>query len=307
MNDSSFNNLNPLKQYIGALIENLDKTQIPKEIDLVLDGGAFNGGFGYGIVLYLKELEKLNLLKINRISGCSVGALLAVAYCINKLDSNLILYKTILQDFRETCFLNKLADIIRNFINNTEFDIEILNDKLYITYYNTYTFEQEVISKYKNKEELIESLIRTSYIPYLIDKKLQYNEKYIDGISPYIFPNSQTKKLFINLTTYKKLGSVFYIKNEVNVWPRLFAGILDINTFFSNSNSNSLFCSYINDWTIIDHLYFQSREILAMYIIIIIKLSLFVHKKIPENNKYYQLFQKISINLYKYLLEDFMI
>ena len=109
---NSFNTFNPLKQYIGSLIENLDKTQIPKEIDLVLDGGAFNGGFGCGILLYLKELENLKLLKIDKISGCSVGALLALAYCINMVESNLLLYTNILQEFRKTCFLNKLSDMI---------------------------------------------------------------------------------------------------------------------------------------------------------------------------------------------------
>ena len=72
--------LYPLKDYLHTLIENLDKKNIPKEIDLILDGGAFNGAFQYGILLYIKELETLKLLNVDKISGCSVGALLGTLY-----------------------------------------------------------------------------------------------------------------------------------------------------------------------------------------------------------------------------------
>ncbi len=69
-----------LTHYIHALFEIVDKKDIPNEIDLVLDGGAFNGAYLLGALYYLKEMEKKQLLSINRISGCSVGACGAILY-----------------------------------------------------------------------------------------------------------------------------------------------------------------------------------------------------------------------------------
>ena len=54
---------NPLIIYINTLIENLNADCIPEEIDLVLDGGAFNGGYQLGILIYLNELEKNKHIK----------------------------------------------------------------------------------------------------------------------------------------------------------------------------------------------------------------------------------------------------
>ena len=39
---------------INYLLENIDKPSKPLEISIVLDGGAFNGGYLYGALLYLK-------------------------------------------------------------------------------------------------------------------------------------------------------------------------------------------------------------------------------------------------------------
>ena len=301
--------LNPLNNYIEALTENLDKNIIPKEIDLVIDGGAFNGGFGFGILIYLQNLEKLKILKINRISGCSVGALLAISYIINLTESNELLYQQLLKEFRKTCFLKKLPNMIRDFITKNEFDVEILNDKLYITYYDTTTLKQEIISKYKDKEELIQALIRTSYIPFITNTHLQYENKYIDGFSPYIFPIIDNKILFIALSNYKKLTSIFFIKNEVNVWARVLDGILDINKFFSKTNyyftkSNTVFCSYVNNWTKTDYIFYNFRKILAIFIILFIKFSLFVQKKFPKNSTN---FKELFEIIYKLILKNFII
>ena len=59
-----------LQEYIDALIENLSDKSIPPEIDLVIDGGGFNGGQQLGVLLYLDRLVKQGRLVIQRISGC---------------------------------------------------------------------------------------------------------------------------------------------------------------------------------------------------------------------------------------------
>lgn len=297
---SEITSLNPLKNYIGALIENLDKEKIPKNIDLILDGGAFNGAFGYGILIYLKELETLKLLKIDRISGTSIGAILAVIYLTDTLDNNIILFEELLNTFRETMFLDKSSRAIHELVNKYVSNIETLNNKLFITYYDISTMKQVVVSKYESKDELIEILIRSSYIPYITNGNLQYDNRYCDGCTPYIFPKSNKKTLFTYFMTYNKLKASLFTKNEVNIWSRLLNGIVDINNFFSGSQSE--FCSYINNWMLIDFSLLRIREIMIVMCFLIIKSYIYVNEKIPENiknNIYLSRFQEILISLYK--------
>ena len=44
-----------LSEYINYLIENVNKNNISDKIDLVLDGGAFNGSYMIGCLMYLKK------------------------------------------------------------------------------------------------------------------------------------------------------------------------------------------------------------------------------------------------------------
>ena len=297
---TTINSLNPLKSYIGALIENLDKEKIPKNIDLILDSGAFNGAFGCGILVYLQELEKLKLLKIDKISGTSIGAILAVMYLTDKIESCLELFENLLNTFRETMFLDKLSDILHELVNTYVSNIEDMNDKLFITYYDIITMKQVVVSKYNSKEELIEILKRASYIPYITDGKLQYKENYSDGVTPYIFPKSNKKVLFICFISYKKFTSALFTKNEVNIWSRLLNGVIDINNFFSGSRAD--FCSYVNNWAIYDFALLRIREIIVVILYFLLKSYLFINEKLPEGvryNIYLSRFSEILSALYK--------
>mgnify|MGYP005636681503 CR=1 FL=1 len=302
MSNKTYNSLNPLKIYISALIENIDKEKIPKNIDLILDGGLFNGAFEYGILLYLKELEKIDLLNIDRISGCSIGSIIGLLYLTGSIDENIHIYEEMITAIRETLFLDKISSIIHDIVNKYVTNIERLNNKLYITYYDITTMQQIVCSTFKNKEELIQILIRSTYIPYITDGKIQYDDRYIDGCSPFIFQKTEKKALFIYLSTFKNIKSMVYIKNEVNIWPRLMSGVIDVNNFFSGSNSS--FCSYVNNWNITDFTLIQIREILIFCILILIKLSLFAKEIIPKNMKeniYINRFQDIFLAFYKNL------
>lgn len=304
----NMNSLNSLNECIEKLIENLDKEKIPKNIDLIIDGGAFNGAFACGILIYLKKLEELKLLKVDRISGCSVGSILAVIYLTNTIDENIQLFNELLTSFRETMFLDKSSDLIHKLVNKYVTNIDIFNDKLFITYYDVSTMKQVMINKYESKEELIDILIRSSYIPFITDGNIQYKNKYCDGCTPYIFHKTNNKILFIYLTTKKKIKQTFYTNNEVNIWPRLFTGITDINNFFSGLPSD--LCSYINDWTIVDFSLMRLKDIMVAVLILIIKLSVSINDNIPENiknNIYLSRFQKILVALYKDIFSHFIL
>ena len=90
---NEMDSLNPIKLYINTLIDNLNREKIPKNIDLILDGGAFNGGYQLGIIIYLKELENMKILNIDKISGCSVGAIMGAMYVSNCLDKSIFFSK----------------------------------------------------------------------------------------------------------------------------------------------------------------------------------------------------------------------
>ena len=78
-----------LNLYVNTLVKNVDAEKIPKEIDLIFDGGVFNGFIGYGFSMYLSELEKQNKTKIIRVSGCSIGSVLGLLYIVNS-NKNII-------------------------------------------------------------------------------------------------------------------------------------------------------------------------------------------------------------------------
>lgn len=290
-------NRNPLKEYIGSLSENINKNNIPKNIDLVLDGGAFNGGYQLGILLYLKELENLKLLNINRISGCSIGALMGILYFSNKLEKLVHLYEQFLKYIREECNFKHLTNVIIENINCLD-DITIFNNKLYIVYNDIINIKPVVVSTYKTKNDLIEALVKTSYIPYIMGDSVQY-KGCCDGITPYIFQKSD-RQLYISLLPIRKLKNMLFIKNEVNIWSRLLTGIVDINNFFAGSGSE--FCSYVDQWSIKNKCVLRVKELLVLLIILLINsynhIIHFIPKSIKQN-PYLLRLQTILSFLYK--------
>ena len=93
-----------INEYVIKLIENLPddikNTKEPLVIDLVLDGGIFNGSYLVGALYFLKEMEKRKYIKIDRISGCSIGSVVAFLYFIDGLDLMPELYNIINKEFR---------------------------------------------------------------------------------------------------------------------------------------------------------------------------------------------------------------
>ena len=82
---------------IRNLIINLPKKRHPLELDIVLEGGGFNGSFELGALYFLKELEAQKYTSVDRISGASIGSLLGLCYLTNNLD---FLYRTVSKNAR---------------------------------------------------------------------------------------------------------------------------------------------------------------------------------------------------------------
>lgn len=291
---------------INTLIENIPQENIPKEIDLVLDGGAFNGLYMLGGLFYIKEMEKRNKIIVKRISGCSIGSALGILFLIDKMDLSIKVFHYIYKYLRKHQDLKKLPLILRKNLYEilTEDDICQLNNVFYLTYFDTKKGKQIIKKKYKNKEDLIESIIKSMYVPYLIDRQITDNEGCVDGAFPYMFKRSINKRkiLFLNLQSIDKIKSIIFIKNEKNIYPRIMEGLIDIHIFFEKNKSNKM-CSYVNDWTLIDILFFRLREIVYTTLIYLLRIGLKIDEILPNNIKN-DSFIKQNISIFKNIWRD---
>ena len=130
-----------IEDYVHKLIENLPKNitncKEPIHMDLVLDGGIFNGSYLVGCLYFLKEMEKRGFIQIDRISGCSVGSITAFLYFIDALDMAFEIYTTIFDNFKKnhtiSCILG-LKEMIQERIPKNICDQ--IKNRLFITYYH---------------------------------------------------------------------------------------------------------------------------------------------------------------------------
>ena len=71
--------------FVDTLIENINKPSKPNNINIILDGGGFNGSYHHGVLIYFNQLEKKHYVKINKISGCSIGSVFGMLYLLDLL------------------------------------------------------------------------------------------------------------------------------------------------------------------------------------------------------------------------------
>ena len=242
-----------LSTHIHKLIDELpsNKTQI---MDLVFEGGLFNGSYLIGALYYLRELELRNKIHIDRISGCSVGSLTALVYFSNTYHLLEPIYTLTYRHFKKTNNVNIFNHIFAQLRPHlTPAIMDGLNGRLFITYYNIKHNEQVVRHKYRSVDDLFDVIRKSCYCPYVIDHAFLYKKKYVDGFYPYIFPCVSGKKVMhFNIHRFDKLFHGISIKNEKTNYRRIVAGILEAHTFFAYGNATSI-CSFVNDWTLIDY------------------------------------------------------
>tara|TARA_Y100000592_G_scaffold13907_1_gene19639 strand:+ start:2168 stop:3079 length:912 start_codon:yes stop_codon:yes gene_type:complete len=272
--------INLLNIYIKTLVDNVNIENIPKYLDIVFDGGAFNGGMGFGTALYLKELEKRKITKISRVSGCSIGSIIALSFLLDfKYDINKI-FISVCKNFKNTFNLSVFKDHIKKIIyDNLTDDLSFLNNKLYITYYDAVNYKHIMICNYKNRDHLIDCLMRSCHIPYITMPTMMYDEKYIDGVTPYIFRDGLNNVLFVNMITIKNYKYIFNVGKENNVNHRMMIGINDINKFFVNKKSDM--CSYYNGWSWISVFMLRMRIMIVFIILWIVNNSKKIKHIIP--------------------------
>lgn len=279
-----------IEEYVKKLIDNvpIHPERKTEEIDIILDGGIFNGSYQIGALYFLKEMENQNKIKIDRFSCCSVGVLCAVIYYLNKLDLAIEFYDRAVVNFKN----NKRLDFLHDYIDNRlasllPEDAHIhLTNKVCICYYDVKKQRKVLRQKYKSNKDLLECIKRSTFIPHFINGNLALDKKYIDGINPHIFKCDSNKKiLYIDLLSADKLVHAFSIKNEKTNFHRIFAGILDIHLFYIKK-SNTQMCSYVNDWSLFSWTKNRIIKILIEKLVVYcMSLYIYLKKYIPEQLK----------------------
>ena len=301
-----------INEYVIKLIENLPddikNVKEPIKMDVVLDGGIFNGSYHVGALYFLKEMENRKYIKIERISGCSVGSIVGFLYFIDSLDLMPKLYDLINKEFRQTYNLKLITELKKHLSEHIPSDIcERVNGRLYITYNNIKKGTKPVRSVYKDADDIINTIIKSSYIPYLIDGNVLYENKSVDGITPFIFKERENKILYLDLFGSDKLGNLLNVKNEKSNYHRILSGLLDIHSFFIKK-SNTPMCSYVNDWSYSNICFNHIKTIIERICIYLIHVLIFIKKNISTQFKetvLYKILSKISYDVFIIILENY--
>jgi len=276
-----------IDEYVNKLIENLpDDSKTLQRLDLVLDGGIFNGSYLVGALYFIKEMEKRKYVKIERISGCSVGSIVAFLYLIDSLDLMPKLYDIVKTDFKNKFSLNIIKSLKIYLKERIPDDICCkINGRLFICYNDIKNQKKIIKSNYKNVDEIFDTIIKSCYVPFLIDNNMLYKNKYIDGINAHIFKREPNKKiLYMELFSYDKFIYSLNIKNEKSNYHRILTGLLDIHSFYIKKSNTSM-CSFVDDWNILNKCHYNTRlvfELILLYVIYFIK---YIKKYLPEDIK----------------------
>jgi hypothetical protein len=306
-----------IKEYVNKLIDELPVNVIKKienkKLDIVLDGGVFNGSYLIGILYFFKELENRKYIKIERLSGCSIGSISALLYLIDGLDMSSEIYNISVNSFKKTYNLVCLNEIIERINKQLPANAYInLTNKLYITYHNIDKRKKIIKSKFKSNEHMMDCIKRSCFIPYLINGEFSKNNKYVDGVLPYVFPLKKCpnkKTLYLDLLGIDKLKYLFSVKNENTNLNRVFNGVLDAHLFIIKQRKTSI-CSYVEDWWFDDFfsqvIKKQTFEKVVIWIVFLIHIfNKYVPTKIYENNILFKIIKKQIIDSYIIIVENY--
>ena len=270
MTEKNINNDN-LDSIITEYINVITKTVDPKyqEANLILDGGAVNGIVGVGAVLVIKKFEISGLIKIGKISGCSIGSLIGLWYIcgcpmstMHHLSKMFNIYK-INKNFRH--YKQFVQEIVYSILPKC--NMNIINNRLFVKYYDIINCTEIVISTFKTRKHLIRCLVRSAHIPFITSNKFILYNKYIDGIYPYIF-KTQELNLFIQLFSFQYPLNIVYVKNETNILSRIIYGANQAIIFLKNGCSSVCNIVHSNDYYY--NIIFYIRLISAISIIFLI-------------------------------------
>ena len=307
-----------IQSYVMKLIENLplelQNVHSPIHMDIVLDGGAFNGNYLIGALYFLKEMERRRFIKVHRISGCSVGSMVGFLYFVDRLDVMEYFHDFATMEFQNNHTLQNMMDLeklVKSKIDLPPQFYETVRHKLYITYNNIKKRKTIVKSSYKSNKDILDTIVKSCFVPFLINNSLLLKNKYLDGLNPYVFPfkkdkqNVERKILYLDLFGYDKVKYLVNVKNEKSGFHRTLSGLLEIHNFFIKQSSTEM-CSYVNDWSIFNRgRYFLKKAVekiilYAVYLLVWFKPFCHFEKSVP-----YKIISGLVYEIYVLLLQTY--
>ena len=182
---------------------------------------------------------------------------------------------------------------------------------MYISFNNVNNGKKIIKKTYKNIDEIFDSIIKSCYIPFIIDGNLIYKNKYIDGLNPYIFnlKNNRRKKrkiIFMDLLGFDKIGYILNVKNEKTNFHRVLSGMLDIHNFFIKGSQTQM-CSYVNNWSLYNYFLMSIRYLMEKIIIYKIYFLNMINKNISKEfrqNILYKFTTKICKDLFVVFIQS---
>ena len=235
---------------------------------------------------FLKEMESIDYIEIDRLSCASVSSIIALCYVADCLDLfSSILYRIARDQFNNFYNLNKFSEAFNEIRKHLPEDIcNRMNNKVFISYYNCKKRRKITKSTFSSVDEIFETIQKSCFFPFLIDGNVFYKKKYVDGIVPKLLEPKKSKtreklkdfkikrrSLYIDLFGYDIIG-ILNIKNEQNNYCRVLNGLLDAHLFFISGKSSKM-CSYIEYWSFSQQFYFMMRKIVEyinIYILFLI-------------------------------------
>ncbi|MBU94786.1 MAG: hypothetical protein CL669_04255 [Balneola sp.] len=269
--------------FIEACVENIDRDKLPAEMNIVLDGGAFGGAYTLGSLLYLRELSKKGLIKIRKVSGTSIGAILGAFFVGEQLDS---VSNEVLQKLLAFVKSNGTLEMAMEIVNDV-FDWEAFqkhggaNDTLIISYTNMAHPTNNYVSSFDSREDLMSYLRRSIHLPWITTESCTVDGRFIDGISPKLIRDYDAPTLFISTMNLTYFGKSITSSGEVNFVPRIITGIDETHRFFTGTKRSGL-CSYLHNWSILTLLIFRSRDILSLLVYLIFNVYTYVSGYLPD-------------------------
>jgi hypothetical protein len=261
---------------------------------LIISGGAFNVSYLVGCLYFIHEMREKGLIVINKISTCSASSLIGLLFLIDKVDLFAgKLYELSVNSFKKNKHVIFDDESLASIINIIEKELpenilSIVNNRLYITYYDVLECKQIVKSSFEDVSDIINTIRRSCFIPYITMNKLLEDNKYIDGGTPYIFDKEYgVNRIYINLCGMDKIMDSIVIKRDKIVMHRILGGIIDIHNFFFKCKETSM-CCYVEDWSIYRKINFMMIEwriyCVCIFFFILMKLKVWIPEKYYKEN-----------------------
>jgi hypothetical protein len=237
--------IDKLSHMFPDLVTNINHTypkkNNPPPISIVLDGGGFSGSHIVGALAYLQFLVQDKRITINRISGVSVGSICALLFRLGRLDIASQLYTSTRNHFEKYADLSIVSHHLSNIykIMPKHFYKKC---KLWISYFDIKKQKHITVNKFISNEHIISIIRRSIHVPWIFDRSLALNQRFIDGLYPhtFAFDHHSERVIFLNLINMP-WSAMFHVKNRTTILDRVTDGAMQLHTFLTSGHNNP-FC-----------------------------------------------------------------